>query len=96
MAFMRTTLLCTTLLLAPAFEAAAEVLVIEHERQSASADKPTNGMSMSEVETRYGAPVEKRAAVGEPPISQWVYPDFVVYFEYDRVLHSVSKRNTAP
>jgi hypothetical protein len=27
--------------------------------------------------------------VGDPPISRWVYDHFTVYFEYDKVLHSV-------
>lgn len=92
MAFMRTTLLTTALLLSPVFQVSAEVLILEHNQQSASADKPTRGLSMTEVEARYGVPVEKQAAVGEPPISQWIYADFVVYFEYERVLHAVSKR----
>ena len=36
--------------------------------------------------------VSIEAAVGEPPISRWVYADFVVFFEYDRVIHAVIKR----
>lgn len=50
---------------------------------------PTRGMSKAQVEARYGAPSEKVAAVGNPPISRWVYPDFVVYFEYNHVVHAV-------
>ena len=50
---------------------------------------PTRGMSMDEVAAKFGAPVSKVAAVGQPPISRWEYPGFVVYFERERVVHSV-------
>jgi len=50
---------------------------------------PTRGMTMSEVADKFGAPVSKIPAVGNPPISRWEYPGFVVYFERDHVIHSV-------
>ena len=50
---------------------------------------PTRGMTMHEVATRFGAPVTKIPAVGNPPISRWEYPGFIVYFEHDHVIHSV-------
>jgi len=54
-----------------------------------------NGMSKSQIANRFGEPREKIAAVGDPPISQWVYDDFTVYFEYDLALHLVKhKHNT--
>ena len=43
----------------------------------------------AQVEASYGAPSDKIAAVGQPPISRWVYPGFTVYFEYDHVVHAV-------
>jgi hypothetical protein len=54
--------------------------------------KPTRGMSQQRVEASYGTPEARVAAVGDPPISSWEYADFIVYFEYDKVIHSVSKR----
>lgn len=54
-------------------------------------DVPTNGMTRERVESRFGAPQERRAAVGDPPISSWVYEDYVVYFEHDKVLRTVLK-----
>ena len=54
--------------------------------------RPTRGMSEANVEARYGAPVAKIAAVGEPPISRWEYPGFIVYFEYNLVIHTVVTR----
>ena len=50
---------------------------------------PTRGMTMDQVATKFGAPATKVPAVGKPPISRWEYPGFVVYFETDRVIHSV-------
>ena len=53
---------------------------------------PTRGMSQTSVESKYGAPATVRAPVGDPPITRWEYPDFVVYFEHDKVIHAVRKR----
>jgi hypothetical protein len=55
-------------------------------------DRPTRGMTQASVESRYGSPVAVKAAVGDPPITRWEYANFVVYFEYDRVIHAVLKR----
>lgn len=52
---------------------------------------PVRGMDMANVRHIFGAPLEKQAAVGKPPITRWVYADYVVYFEYDKVLHTVMK-----
>jgi hypothetical protein len=54
--------------------------------------RPTQGMSMAYVEQQFGAPEEKFAAVGEPPITRWQYAEFVVYFEHGTVLHAVVPR----
>ncbi len=50
---------------------------------------PVNGQSSDAVLQQFGEPNQKVAAVGEPPISKWIYPKFTVYFENDRVIHSV-------
>lgn len=57
-----------------------------------TAGKPTRGMSQQQVRAAYGSPDNETPAVGEPPISRWNYAGFVVFFEYDRVIHSVTKR----
>jgi hypothetical protein len=51
--------------------------------------RPSRGMTMQAVESKFGAPQERHAAVGEPPISRWDYPGFKVFFEKDRVIHAV-------
>jgi hypothetical protein len=76
----------------------ADTLLLESitmDSQTASA-RPRAGMSMDGVESQFGSPTDRRAAVGDPPISRWDYPNFVVYFEYDKVIHSVAKHSGAP
>jgi hypothetical protein len=55
---------------------------------------PSFAQNMAQVEQRFGAPTERFAAVGQPPITRWVYPGFVVYFEYQHVVHAVASRGT--
>ena len=50
---------------------------------------PRRGMTMDQVAAKFGAPATKVPAVGQPPISRWDYPGFVVYFERNYVIHSV-------
>jgi outer membrane protein assembly factor BamE (lipoprotein component of BamABCDE complex) len=50
---------------------------------------PGRGMTMDQVAAKFGAPTNKIPAVGQPPISRWDYPGFVVYFERNHVIHSV-------
>lgn len=57
----------------------------------AEAGKPTRGMSRDRVMAEYGTPDSRRGPVGDPPITRWDYPGFAVFFEYDRVIHAVSK-----
>ena len=53
---------------------------------------PGRGQTMAQVERQFGAPAERFAAVGQPPITRWVYPDKIVFFEYDHVVHAVTLR----
>ena len=74
--------------MAPA--AYAEELKMTTAPQS-SANQPARGTSMAKVEAQFGAPTNRTAAVGDPPITRWEYPSFIVYFEHNLVLHSVVK-----
>ncbi len=58
-----------------------------------SADTPKLGIDMQKVEAQYGEPIQRMDAVGEPPITRWIYPTFTVFFEHDKVLHSVIHRS---
>lgn len=53
---------------------------------------PRNGMTQASVKSAWGQPQAIKGPVGQPPISQWRYGDFVVYFEGNRVIHSVLMR----
>ena len=52
-------------------------------------ERPEQGMTKVQVEEKFGQPRDWRRAVGDPPISSWIYNDFTVYFEYEHVIHSV-------
>lgn len=71
----------------------AEVLRIPAAQGQAEAwvKVPPRGMTMKKVRKWFGDPVKKYPPVGKPPITRWEYPDYIVYFEYDRVITSVHK-----
>jgi hypothetical protein len=73
--------------------ARADTLIIEglDQAEQTAAQRPTRGMTMNKVSATWGTPVAKNEAIGEPPITRWEYGDFLVFFEYDRVLHAVVK-----
>ena len=71
--------------------ASADTLIISGIAAQAT-DSPARGMQQSAVESRWGQPISKTNPVGNPPIASWEYSTFVVYFEYDHVIHSVAKR----
>ncbi|XOZ34087.1 hypothetical protein ACMDCT_02295 [Halomonadaceae bacterium KBTZ08] len=50
---------------------------------------PRRGEHMDSVQSRFGAPQSRQGPVGEPPITRWHYPDFVVVFENEWVIDSV-------
>ncbi len=76
--------------------ARAETLLIDRVQEETQA-LPARGMSMSEVEARFGAPAERMDPRGGqkrqwPAINRWRYPNFVVYFEQSRVIDAVAIR----
>jgi len=60
------------------------------------AGAPARGEHMPAVEQHFGAPVTRYPAVGVPAITRWDYPNMVVYFENDLVLHTVMLSPAAP
>jgi hypothetical protein len=79
------------LALGAAVPAFAETLAIDGQVaiKPAGIETPQRGASMTAVEQKFGAPANKSSAVGSPPITKWFYPNFVVVFENDKVLHAV-------
>jgi hypothetical protein len=88
----RMTIVAAALVASPAF---AETLAIDGQVsvKAASVETPARGSSMSAVEAKFGAPANKTGPVGSgaqtPPITKWFYPNFVVVFENDKVIHTV-------
>ncbi|HXY97208.1 MAG TPA: hypothetical protein VEH00_09565 [Steroidobacteraceae bacterium] len=76
--------------------ALADTVVVNDQVQvrESQVERPKRGLTMSEVEQHFGAPVTRHPAVGggsahTPPITRWDYSGFSVFFEGDRVIHSV-------
>ncbi len=78
--------LVTGLFVQPAI---ADTLLVESVQSAPAVNSPERGITMDQVRQSWGEPQQHVGPVGEPPISHWVYPDFVVYFESNYVLHSV-------
>ncbi|QIL89311.1 hypothetical protein ACONUD_04450 [Microbulbifer harenosus] len=49
------------------------------------------GKKQDQVTQELGEPLNIQGPVGVPAISRWEYGAFYVYFENDRVLHTVAK-----
>jgi hypothetical protein len=76
--------------------AAAETLLIERVQEETMA-LPARGLSMAQVQARFGAPSDRLDPRGGqkrqwPTINRWRYPNFVVYFERDKVIDAVAVR----
>ena len=63
---------------------------VGHQTQASGLALPNTGMSKAVVADDFGEPLRRTEPVGQPPISRWVYDDYTVFFEYDRVIHSVA------
>jgi hypothetical protein len=81
---------------AAASAAVAETIVVNDQVQvrEAQMNVPKRGLTMSEVEKQFGAPVTRHPTVGgssaqRPPITRWDYNGFSVVFERDRVIDAV-------
>ena len=90
--------LCAAFALAAASSANADSLLVENTMRGQSMAAPSRGLNMSQVERRYGAPLQKMATVGgssaqQPPINRWRYANYTVVFERNRVIHSVATSN---
>ena len=65
-----------------------------HRASTEFGNVPSRGMTMAQVERRFGAPVSKLPSAGgdaprHPTINRWRYNGYTVYFERSRVIHSV-------
>lgn len=74
--------------------AGADVLAMPEGDPTPQIVLPAKGLSMAEVEKRYGEPRSKQPPVGgdspkQPPITRWDYDAFKVIFERDKVIDAV-------
>lgn len=72
---------------------AADVLLIDRVESKANLNLPSKSQTMAQVQAQFGEPISQSAPVGEPPITKWFYPDFVVYFEHSHVITAVVKKS---
>lgn len=75
----------------------ADVLLLQAiqaapENSPTELERPRSGATMDTVIARFGQPQDQRTAVGDPPITRWIHDQYTVYFEYNRVIHSVVHR----
>ncbi|AFI85834.1 hypothetical protein [Methylophaga nitratireducenticrescens] len=87
-------LLAAGLILFMAMPLQAEVLSIakptyDTPNSESGVIRPIQGMTMQQVEKKFGQPVQQYAPKGTPAITRWQYPQFDVYFENQLVIHSV-------
>jgi hypothetical protein len=98
---IRSTLLGLVLALPATLPASADVLLVDTLPASASTSTPASGVTMSQVRSQFGSPLTEHPPVSasggpsQPPITRWDYAGFSVFFEHDRVVHSVIHRQAA-
>ena len=90
---------CALAALAAGSPARADTLLVDRVKQERGRDFPARGMTMAQVERHYGPPRDKLVPAGgdaprHPTINRWVYDNYIVYFERDRVIDSVVARAT--
>ncbi|MGV8923763.1 MAG: hypothetical protein ACOH1L_10525 [Thermomonas sp.] len=73
-----------------------DTLLIERVQEE-PANLPSRGMSMAQVEARFGTPSERMDPRGGqkhdwPTINRWMYPGFTVYFERTKVIDVVMNK----
>lgn len=81
-------------------EITGDTLLIERISEENKASMPARGMTMAQVEAKYGAPSDKLEPRGGqkrqwPTINRWTYPNFVVYFEKSKVIDAVAVKADA-
>lgn len=81
-------------------ETTGNTLLIERVSEENKASMPARGMTMAQVEAKYGVPSDKLEPRGGqkrqwPTINRWTYPNFIVYFEKSKVIDAVAVKADA-
>ena len=61
----------------------------DEDRMPVAVETPARGIDMERVQVQFGEPNDRYAAVGNPPLTRWVYGQFTVYYEHQYVLQTV-------
>lgn len=69
---------------------ADNVLIPGHVASEINMELPQRGTSMDNVRYKFGNPNQEKLPVGNPPITQWEYDGFNVFFEHQHVIHAVN------
>ena len=89
MPFTRNLVLALTILLSTALQA-DNLQIPGHFESNSTLIMPKRGINMDSVLAQFGEPDRRIEAIGEPPISEWDYGSFRVFFEHQTVLHSLN------
>jgi hypothetical protein len=78
----------------------ADTLLIDRSQEKPATALRIRGQSMQEVQSRFGDPSERLDPRGGqkrqwPTINRWVYPQFTVYFEKQKVIDVVANKADA-
>ena len=83
-------IILTTIITLFSINIQADTLMIDRIAQEQAMSMPARGLTMNQVIKQYGEPKVKKDAVGQPPITEWQYDNFSVYFEKKWVITSVA------
>ena len=80
--------------------AGPDTLLIDRTKDLPAGAVPVRGQTTAQVESRFGAPQQKLEPRGGqkrqwPTINRWVYPNFTVYFEKNKVIDVVANQASA-
>lgn len=75
----------------------ADTLLVDRAAGRPAVAVPVRGQTMQQVQARFGAPVDRLDPRGGqkrqwPTINRWVYPQFTVYFEKQKVIDVVANK----
>jgi len=78
----------------------ADTLLIDRSQEKPATALPVRGQSMQRVQSQFGDPGERLEPRGGqkrqwPTINRWVYPQFTVYFEKQKVIDVVANKADA-
>lgn len=85
-------ILMTALFALPPLAMSDTLLLDSIAKTSPNIAHPNRGRNMEQVYDKFGQAQQEIPAIGKPPITRWIYKNFTVYFEHDRVIKTVIHR----